>query len=134
MGTSDLAVIRTSNPHWVRDLALAYKQRLSITLIDDASLGVDPAKQSIVQMGLKASLGIQGWVAVFTALGVAGIGVYLLYAAIIDPEPFSKIGIALGAGVILTMGGGYAAIRVLTGIKPPNVAVTPERGFSISWE
>ena len=66
-------------------------------------------------------------------MGVAASGAYLLVMAIVDPEPFSKIAFALGAGAVLTMGGGFTAVRVLTKMKPPNIKVGT-KGFEICWD
>jgi hypothetical protein len=64
---------------------------------------------------------------------VSSVGAFLVVMAVLDPEPYSKIGFALGAGATMTMGGGFAAIRVLTRQKPPRVTVSPV-GFEIAWD
>jgi hypothetical protein len=125
--------VKTTNPEWVIQLARCYKEKLPVTLIDDAHIGIDPINQSLVQMGMKGVLGIQEWVAVVISLGVAATGAYLLVMAILDPEPFSKIAFALGSGALLTMGGGLTAVKVLTKTKPPNVKIGPA-GFEIGWD
>lgn len=126
------SVIRTSSPGWLASLAKAYRAQTSVTLIDDAQIGVNPINDSLAAMGKKANLSRREWMAVMVALGVGGAGGYLLFMAIIDPEPFSKIAFALGSGALLTAGGGFAAIRVLVGHKPPNIKISP-RGFEISF-
>jgi hypothetical protein len=104
-----------------------------VTVIDDAQLGVDPVSQTLLEMGRKANLSKREWYAVFTALGMAGVGVTLLYVAAIDPEPFSKIGFTIAAGAALTMSGGFSAIRILTGHKPPQVRMS-DKGFELFWQ
>ena len=128
-----METIHTSNKAWVQELSRSYKRRSAVTLIDDAQIGINPETDTILQMGQKASLGVNDWVAVVVALGVAAAGAYLLVMAILDPEPFSKIAFAIGSGAVLTMGGGFAAMRVLTKTKPPKVKVTSS-GFEIAWE
>jgi hypothetical protein len=54
--------------------------------------------------------------------------------AILDPEPYSKIAFALATGGLLVAGGGFAAIRVLVGHKPPNIRISPKGGFEIFFE
>jgi hypothetical protein len=124
--------VRTSNNAWVKDLSKAYKTKTPIQLVDDAKIGIDPTKDTLLQMGRKAELGTREWVAVVIALGVAASGAYLLVMAIIDPEPFSKLTFAIGAGAVLTLGGGYGAVSVLTKTKPPRVIEIPD-GFEIHW-
>ena len=125
--------IKTTTEDWLRLLATAYTSQTPITLVDDAGLGVDPVHHTILEMGKKAHLTISDWMAVVVALGVSSVGAFLVVMAVLDPEPYSKIGFALGAGATMTMGGGFAAIRVLTRQKPPRVTVSPV-GFEIAWD
>jgi hypothetical protein len=127
-------IVRTSSKDWLSALALAYRSRTSVTLIDDAQLGVDPINETLLQMGLKAQLSFHDWTAVAIGMGVSTVGAYLLVMAIVDPEPFSKISFALGTGAALTMGGSFSAIRVLTGHNPPTIRFLPSAGFEIAFE
>jgi hypothetical protein len=63
---------------------------------------------------------------------MAGSGAYLPIMAILDPEPFSRIAAALGTGAALILGGGFSAIRILAGHKPPTVKIG-SKGFEISF-
>jgi hypothetical protein len=126
-------VIRTSSPGWLASLAKAYQSQTSVALLDDAQIGVNPINDTLLDMGRKANLSQREWIAVLVALGVGVTGAYLLVMAILDPEPYSKIAFALGTGALLVAGGGFAAIRVLVGHKPPNIKVSPSRGFEISF-
>ena len=125
--------IKTSESGWVARVAKAYVDKTHVILIDDAKLGIDPTRDSVVTMGRKAELTRPEWIAVAVSVGIAATGVYLLIAAILDPEPFSKMAFTIGSGSVLLLGGGFSSIRVLTQQKPPNVRVTP-RGFEIYWE
>ncbi len=127
-------VIRTTSPGWLASLAHAYRRRQSLELIDDAQIGVDPIRDTLFDMGKKAKLSRREWMAVLIALGIGFSGAYLLIMAILDPEPFSKIAIALTTGGLLVAGGGLAAIRVLVGHKPPNIRISPRGGFEIFFE
>jgi hypothetical protein len=126
-------VIKTSQSGWLEKLAGIYRKREHAILVDDAELGVDPGRDSLLSMGKRARLSAREWSAILIALGVAATGTYLLVMAILDPEPFSKMGMAIGSGTLLVLGGGLMAIRVLTRIKPPNVRVSA-RGFEIGWD
>ena len=125
--------IKTTTDDWLRLLAAAYTSQTPVTLVDDAGLGVDPVHQTLLEMGKKAHLTVSDWMAVVVALGVSSVGAFLVVMAVLDPEPYSKIGFALGAGAVMTMGGGFAAIRVLTKQKPPRVRLSPA-GFEIAWD
>jgi hypothetical protein len=131
--TGQELIIKTSEQGWLSKIAKAYKARIALVIVDDAKVGIDPTKDTIFAMGKKADLNSRDWTAVLIALGIAGMGVHLLLVAIADPEPFSKMAFTIGAGAALTLGGGFGAIRVLTGHKPPTVRVTT-RGFEVSWE
>jgi hypothetical protein len=128
-----MEAIKTSNNAWVKDLSWAYRTKTPIKLLDDALIGIDPTKDTILQMGRKAELEAKEWIAVVVALGVAVSGAYLLVMAILDPEPFSKLTFAIGTGAVLTLGGGYAAIKVLTFVKPLRV-IEVAGGFEIYWK
>lgn len=125
--------IRTSTRDWLSRLAAAYQSRTGVTLVDDARLGVDPVQQTLLDMGRRANLSIRDWVAVLVGLGMSGVGAWLIVMAVLDPEPYSKIGAALGAGTVLTLGGGLSSMRVITGHKPPHVRVSP-LGFEIRFD
>jgi hypothetical protein len=126
-------VVRTSEPGWLALLAGAYRHRSPVLVIDDGRVGIDPGSDTLLNMGRRANFGARDWAAVAVALGVAATGTFLVVTAIMDPEPFSKIGFALGAGAVLVLGGGFSAIRVLTNVKPPSVRLSP-RGIEISWD
>jgi hypothetical protein len=128
-----METINTSNTAWIKELSKAYKTKTAIKLMDDAAIGIDPTKDTILQMGRKAELGTREWVAVVVALGVAVSGAYLIVMAVLDPEPFSKLTFAIGAGAVMALGGGFGAVRVLTNTKPPRV-VEVAGGFEIHWK
>lgn len=125
--------IRTSTVGWLKDLAKAYKDRSQVLLIDDAQVGVDPAQDTIFTMGRKAGLNREEWMGVVVCLGVAATGAFVVVMAVIDPEPFSKLGFTLAAGATMTLGGGMMAVKVLTRHRPPSVRLT-RGGFEIRWE
>lgn len=126
--------IYTSSQDWLKQLAAAYRARMAITLVDDAELGVNPVSQTLLDMGRHAALSVKEWMAVLVSLGMGGLGAWLIVMAVIDPEPYTKISFALGAGTVMTMGGGWSAVRVLTGHKPPTVTLSPRGGFEIRFE
>jgi hypothetical protein len=130
---SNALVITTSSANWLLSLANAYKSKTWVHLIDDANIGINPINETLLAMGRKANLSQREWIAVLVSLGVSVAGAYLLVMAILDPEPYSKIAFALATGALLIAGGGFSAVRILVGHKPPNVKVSPKGGFEISW-
>ena len=118
---------------WLKQVASAYQEKEEFVLDDDADLGVDPRKDTLIQMGIKAKLSVREWMAVFISVGIAGIGGWLLVAAVLDPEPFSKLAATIGAGAILLSTGGFLAIQMLASIKPPVIRISRTGVFEIRW-
>ena len=125
--------IRTSEPGWLEKLAAAYREEREVLIVDDAAIGLDPANQTILGMGKAAGLARREWAGVGVSLGLSGVGLWMVVAAVISPEPTSKLGLMIGGGSILLLSGGFSAIRLLTDHKPPVVEVT-RMGIRISWE
>jgi hypothetical protein len=126
-------VIRTSREGWLAELSKAYREKKPVTVIDDAKVGIAPNVDSLLQMGRKSKLSREEWVGVLVSLGMCGAGIAMVAAAILDPEPTSKLGLLVGGGAIVCLGGGFSAIRVLTKTRPPNVRLKKD-GFEIDWD
>ena len=129
----DKTLIKTSSTDWLRNVVEAYKERRAFLLEDDAHLGIDPREETILQMGRKANLTRREWSGVLISCGIAGVGVWLIVMAVLDPEPFSKVASTIAAGAVLLGTGGLVAIRILTHIKPPNIRVSKNGVFEIYW-
>jgi hypothetical protein len=125
--------IRTSEQDWLPRLTQAYRERVQVDLIDDANLGVDPATQSLLQMGATGRLTRREWTAAGLSAGMTLFGAGLVVAAIVDPEPTSKLGLLVGSGALLALTGGFQTIRLLTRQKPPSITITA-KGVHIGWE
>src|SRR5947199_9978317 len=102
-------VIRTSQRGWLSDLAKAYKERRPVTVIDDAGLGIDPSLESLLEMGHKAGLSVRVGMGVLMSLGMFGAGVWMIAAALADPEPRSKLALLVHAGATCVVGDGRPA-------------------------
>ncbi|MGC2621407.1 MAG: hypothetical protein WA414_20345, partial [Acidobacteriaceae bacterium] len=118
------ATLRTSQPDWLAQLTRAYRSRTQVELIDDAGIGIDPATQSLLQMGVTGKLSHKEWTAVAIAGGMTLFGATMVILAIVDPDPTSKLGLLVGSGAILALTGGFQTIRVLTRQKPPNITIS----------
>jgi hypothetical protein len=125
--------IRTSEKDWLPRLTQAYRERARVELIDDAGLGVDPATQSLLQMGASGRLTRREWTAVGLSAGMTVFGATLVVLAVLDPEPTSKLGLLVGSGALLALTGGFQTIRLLTRQKPPSITITA-KGIHIGWE
>jgi hypothetical protein len=126
-------IIRTTTSGWLKQLAEAYKNKTPFVLEDDAKMGIDPREDSLLGMGLKAKLSRREWSAVLVSVGIAGVGVWLVIMAVLDPEPYSKVASTIAAGAVLLGTGGLVAIRILTHIKPPNIRISKTGVFEIFW-
>jgi hypothetical protein len=125
--------IRTSEKDWLPRLTQAYRHRTQVELVDDAQLGVDPATQSLLQMGATGRLTRREWSAVSLSAGMTLFGATLVVMAVLDPEPTSKLGLLVGSGALLALTGGFQTIRVLTRQKPPSITITA-KGIHIGWD
>lgn len=128
----DEITVKTSEDGWLARLADAYRERRSITLIDDAKVGIDPSGQSLLEMGRHAKLSPRDWAGVMVSLGMSGFGVAMVIAAVFDPDPTSKLGLLVGGGTVCILGGGFSAVRILTRLRPPTLEVHGS-GFRLRW-
>ena len=129
----DETLIKTSDERWLERLARAYKDRLPVSLIDDANVGLDPSTQTIFQIARSVGMSSREIAGVGVALGMSAAGAVMVGLAFLDPEPTSKLGLMIGGGITCLLGGGFSAIKILTREKPPTVRVTPS-GFQIEWD
>ncbi len=129
---TDHLTVRTSDAGWFTALAKAYKDRRGVLVVDDAGVGIDPQGQTLLQMGLHARLSSGEWSAALVGVGMTLAGVALVLAAVLDPEPTSKLGLLVGGGLFLAATGGLSAVAVLTRRRPPTVRITKE-GMVVEW-
>lgn len=127
-----VATIRTSEPNWLSRLTRAYREQAPVEIVDDAEVGIDPASQSLLQMGLAGRLTRREWTGVAVSGGMTVFGATMIVLAILDPDPTSKLGLLVGSGALLALTGGFQTVRLLTRMKPPNIRITRE-GIHIEW-
>lgn len=127
-------IIRTSSSRWLPHLAKAYKGHQPVSLVDDAGAGINPAKDTLFEMGRKAELTSKEALAVAVAVGMGALGAGMIVLAFLDPEPTSKLAILLAGGAVLIGTGGFAAIQILVDLKPPTVKRKKDGSFEISWD
>lgn len=124
--------IRTSEKDWLARLTQAYRQHTEVDLIDDAGAGIDPARQSLLQMGLTGKLTRREWTAVALSAGLTVFGAGMIVAAVLDPDPTSKLSLLVGSGALLALTGGFQTIRLLTRQRPPSITISAH-GIHIDW-
>jgi hypothetical protein len=125
-------VIRTSEKDWLARMTRAYREHVEVEFIDDAGIGIDPATQSLLQMGLAGRLTSKEWTAVAISGGMTALGAGMVVLAVLDPDPTSKLGLLVGSGALLALTGGFQTIRLLTRQKPPAITISA-RGIHIDW-
>ncbi len=113
--------VKTSEKDWLERALQLYKSKESFTLIDDANIGLTEKDVSSAVNLMKASVSkgkksLKNIVLALTGLGFSGVGVYLIIAAIMDPEPTSKLGLIVSVGGIMAVSGSLATFASL-GIK-----------------
>jgi len=125
--------VRTSQADWLKALAVIYRQRQPVLLIDDARVGVDPSNYTLLQMARQVRLSHREIAGVCVGLGMSAAGVGMVILAFVDPEPTSKLGLLIAGGVACVLCGGAGALQVLTHVRPPIVRITA-RGIEIAWK
>lgn len=139
-------IIKTSNARWYPQVVKAEKDQAKYVFIDDANLGIDPSIDSLFRMGIKIGKktrfnieslrsALKTIIAALVSIGISGIGVYVIAAAFLDPEPTTKLLLIIIAGVILVLSGGVFALKILVGNKHDGriVLKSPYGGWEISW-
>ena len=123
--------IRTSQTDWFPQVVRSYQNREPFLFVDDKGYGIN-LTESLLTAGLKGGLSPREWGAVVASFGVGVFGAALIVAAIVDPEPTSKLGLLIGVGALLTFTGAGNGIRILVDVRPPNVRVS-SNGVEIVW-
>ena len=129
----DELTIHTSESGWLKELARAYREEREVLVVDDAEIGFDPSTQTLLSIGRELGLSRREWSGIGISLGLSGVGLWMVVAAVVSPEPTSKLWLLVGGGSVLLITGGHQAIGILTHRKPPVAEVT-RMGFRISWE
>ena len=74
-------------PDWLKALAVIYKTRRPVVLVDDAGLGIDPANYTLLQMAREAGLSRREMAGLGVALGMSATGIGMVVLAFLDPNP-----------------------------------------------
>lgn len=129
MNNKDKVIIKSSEADWLERALKQYTSKIPFQFIDDADIGLkEKDLRSAVNL-IKAAKGKGGitWkqiVGLLTGLGISGAGLWIVAAAVADPEPTTKLGLLITGGLVLTVMGGYGSLASL-GIKFSVIASTP---------
>lgn len=113
--------IKTSDPNWVKKAMACYGSGESFGLFDDAGLGVsaqDVTSGFCLMAAARRRFNVPfGQIAqILAGLGVSAVGVWLVMAALADPEPTTELGLLVGGGLALAVTGSLSVLWSL-GIK-----------------
>lgn len=111
-------VIKTSDGEWLQKAITFYGGRKLFTLVDDAGLGITDAdlKSAVTLIRAAKRKGAATWqqiAAVLAGIGITGIGVWMIAAAILDPEPTSKLGLLVAGGILMALTGSIGTLAGL---------------------
>ncbi len=118
MSDEDKTRIQTSDPAWFEKVMKKYADGQSFRLVDDAAVGITAAQlTSGIDLLRAAKLTLDlPWrdiSTVIVGLGISYAGYLLIVAAIVDPEPTTKLGLFMITGAVLMLGGSFSAIAAL---------------------
>lgn len=107
----------TTDPEWLEKALRCYRDAVGFTLEDDAEFGLREVDLrsgvSLVKAASRKRITVKQIAQILTGMGLGAAGIWMVIAAIIDPEPTSKLGLLIAGGVILTLTGGLAVLRAL---------------------
>ena len=130
-------IIRTSEEDWFERALSNYAKKKHFKLIDDGGYNLTKKDlQSGIDLikALKTKK-IATWqriAGVLAGLGIGYVGLAIIFAAIIDPEPTSKLGLLIAGGLVLTLTGSLTIIKAI-GFKITHIKVDGNK-FEIGGE
>ena len=98
-----------------------YTEKKPFKFIDDAGLKLteEDLKTAVSLIRAAKSKGGVSWqqiVGVLAGIGITGVGVWMVAAAIADPEPTTKLGLLIAGGIVLALTGSLGTLAAL-GVK-----------------
>jgi len=113
-----IPVVRTTQKDWLERALRFYAKKEKFSLIDDAKLNLTSndlvSGVTLIKAAReKSELSWSQIVAVLTGIGITGTGVWIIAAAIADPEPTSKLGLLIAGGIVLALTGSLGTLAAL---------------------
>jgi flagellar motor component MotA len=111
-------IVKTNEKDWLEKAIKFYTAKKLFTFVDDAGLKITEAdlKSAVTLIRAAKARGAASWqqiASVLAGVGITGIGVWMIAAAIVDPEPTSKLGLLIAGGIVLALTG---ALGTLAGL------------------
>jgi hypothetical protein len=123
-------IVKTSEMNWLANALKLYSEKKPFQFVDDAGLKLKE-KDLISAVSLiraaksKGGVTWQQIVSVLAGIGITGVGVWMVAAAIADPEPTTKLGLLIAGGIILALTGSVGTLAAL-GTKFSVLAKLPQ--------
>ncbi len=118
MNDKKYEVIKTSDEKWLEKSLKYYVYKQPFQFIDDAGLGIreKDLKSAVALIKRSREKNIARWKQIarlLTSVGITGVGVWIIWLAIIDPEPTSKLSILVIGGITLALTGSLSTLKSL---------------------
>jgi hypothetical protein len=117
---ADEVVINTSDPDWLEKSLECYTAKQPFVFLDGGNLGIKEkdlrTAVSLIRAAKKSGMSIKSIVAALVGIGITAAGVWIIMAAIADPDPTHKLGLLIAAGFILALTGSLGTLAAL-GVK-----------------
>lgn len=122
-------LVRTSEKDWLEQAIKLYTDKKPFSLEDDANLGLTEAdlRSAVALIRAAKSKGRVPWqqiAGVLAGIGITGVGVWMVAAAVADPEPTTKLGLLIAGGIVLALTGSLGTLSAL-GVRFSVSANTP---------
>jgi hypothetical protein len=123
-------IVRTSEKDWLEKSLKLYTEKKLFKFIDDAGLKLteEDLRSAVDLIRAAKSKGGVSWqqiVGVLAGIGITGVGVWIIAAAIADPEPTTKLGLLIAGGIILALTGSLGTLAAL-GVRFSVSAKSPQ--------
>ena len=111
-------IVKTSEKDWLEKALKLYTEKKLFRFIDDAELKLTEKdlKSAVSLIRAAKSKGGVTWqqiTGVLAGIGITGAGVWIIAAAIADPEPTTKLGLLITGGIILALTGSLGTFASL---------------------
>lgn len=132
-------IVRTSEKDWLEKAIKLYTDKQHFTFEDDAGLKMTEvdlrtAVSLIRAAKVKGGVTWQQIAGVLAGIGITGVGVWIIAAAIAAPEPTTKLGLLIAGGIILALTGSLGTLAAL-GVRFSVSAKSPQgHSFEIKPE
>jgi len=127
-------VVRTSEKNWLERAIKFYAEKKAFKFIDDTGLNFSKedlkSARSLLQASHSKGVPYKMILGALAGLGITGVGLLMIAAAVLDPEPTSKLGLLVSGGIVITAMGAWGTLKAL-GVSFSVSAKSPFGEFEI---